>query len=154
MKYIIHNRLEYYSQTTIGELLIDGNRFCYTLEDTCRPEGIKVTGETAISYNIDEGYKVAIRPHPVYSNIELINNIFSNLIVEKTSINIQHSVLRTNAVISLYSTVNRQAYNNDVKYIIDDISDPQRYKRLKDLQYYFIKDKYSVLSTYIDISLY
>lgn len=33
---------------TIGHLLIDGEQFCYTLEDRVRPEGEKVYGETAI----------------------------------------------------------------------------------------------------------
>ncbi len=35
-------------RTTIGELLIDGDHFCYTLEDVVRPPGVKVPKETAI----------------------------------------------------------------------------------------------------------
>jgi hypothetical protein len=33
---------------TIGEMFIDGERKCYTLEDVVRPDGVKVYGETAI----------------------------------------------------------------------------------------------------------
>ena len=35
-------------KSTIGELLIDGVRECYTLEDVVRPDGEKVYGKTAI----------------------------------------------------------------------------------------------------------
>jgi hypothetical protein len=95
------------------------------------------------------GYKIAIRPHPVYSPLEFINEKFIDFEIEDSSIDIQHSILRTKAVISLYSTVNRQAYNNNVKYVIDDISDPEHYNQMRDLQYYFIKEKHSVLSDFI-----
>ena len=33
---------------TIGELFINGNHACYTLEDVVRPDGEKIHGETAI----------------------------------------------------------------------------------------------------------
>lgn len=41
---------------TIGELLIDGQRECFTLEDVVRPDGVKIPGETAIppgSYDVE-----------------------------------------------------------------------------------------------------
>lgn len=34
--------------TTSGKLYVDGDYFCYTLEDVVRGEGIKISGETAI----------------------------------------------------------------------------------------------------------
>jgi hypothetical protein len=40
---VMHNTHE-----TIGTLSIDGFHFCYTLEDTVREPGIKITGRTAI----------------------------------------------------------------------------------------------------------
>jgi len=41
-------RNEFTARTTIGELYINGVFFCYTLEDTIRPFGIKVDSETGI----------------------------------------------------------------------------------------------------------
>lgn len=41
-------RYKYTARTTIGKMYINGEYFCYTLEDTVRAEGIKVYGETAI----------------------------------------------------------------------------------------------------------
>ncbi len=35
---------------TVGDLLIDGEFFCNTMEDKVRPDGVKVYGETAIPY--------------------------------------------------------------------------------------------------------
>jgi hypothetical protein len=45
---ILINRTYYTAQATMGELFIDGQKFCYTLEDTARPHGIKVSGDTCI----------------------------------------------------------------------------------------------------------
>jgi hypothetical protein len=51
----------YTKQATLGKMYIDGEYFCYTLEDTVRPNGIKVKHHTAIP----EGtYKVTL----TYSN--------------------------------------------------------------------------------------
>jgi hypothetical protein len=47
--------------STIGELYVDGNFECYTLEDVVRNPGIKVPGETAIPYGT---YKVEITFSP------------------------------------------------------------------------------------------
>ncbi len=41
-------REEFYNDTTIGRLFIDGEFFCYTLEDAIRGFGIKVDGQTGI----------------------------------------------------------------------------------------------------------
>jgi hypothetical protein len=47
-KRITTYREEYYPDTTIGNTFVDGIYFSYSLEDTVRPEGIKVQGHTAI----------------------------------------------------------------------------------------------------------
>jgi len=47
MKLIVIRR-EFTEISTIGELLIDGEHFCFTLEDAARPE--KIYGKTAIPY--------------------------------------------------------------------------------------------------------
>lgn len=43
-------REEFTDKSTIGSLFIDGEFFCYTLEDKVREPGIKVYGETAIPF--------------------------------------------------------------------------------------------------------
>lgn len=44
---------------TIGKLYIDGKYFCDTLEDTVRPDGVKVYGKTAIPAGT---YKIELVP--------------------------------------------------------------------------------------------
>lgn len=41
-------RMTFTDKSTIGELRIDGDLACFTLEDTCRAKGIKISGKTAI----------------------------------------------------------------------------------------------------------
>jgi hypothetical protein len=41
-------RKEFSERSTIGDLLIDGEFFCYVLEDMVREDGVKVAGRTAI----------------------------------------------------------------------------------------------------------
>jgi hypothetical protein len=57
---IEHIRKWYSKDTTIGKLYVNGKFFCYTLEDTLRPFGIKVSGHTGIADN-EKGYRVGIR---------------------------------------------------------------------------------------------
>lgn len=71
MKYIRHDRLEYLSQTTMGNISIDNDFFCYTLEDTIRAKGIKVNGETGIPEHA-RGYRVGIRYSPNFNREMLI----------------------------------------------------------------------------------
>lgn len=41
-------RKEFTSQSTIGDFLIDGGWFCFSLEDKVREPGVKIPGKTAI----------------------------------------------------------------------------------------------------------
>jgi len=60
---LILNRKYFNEECTIGQLSVDGEYFCYTLEDVVRPTGLKVHGETAIP----EGeYEVTITVSPKF----------------------------------------------------------------------------------------
>lgn len=60
------------SEYTIGKLYIDGNYLCDTLEDTVRPEGVKIAGKTAIPAG---AYKVKKTMSPRFKKIlpEILN---------------------------------------------------------------------------------
>lgn len=42
------DRLIFTDNSTIGDFCMDGEKFCFVLEDTCRAPGVKIAGETAI----------------------------------------------------------------------------------------------------------
>ena len=96
-----------------------------------------------------QGNKVAIRPHPRFTNLDELNKYIgdSDIEVEKNSeISIEKSVLRTNNVVSKYSTVLFQAYSNGTTAVIDDISNPEFYKKLDELKFAMLNLEHKLLS--------
>jgi hypothetical protein len=51
------------AKSTIGEMSIDGDYFCFTLEDVVRPPGVKVQDQTAIP---PSRYRVTIEHSPAF----------------------------------------------------------------------------------------
>ena len=51
---------------TLGELHLNGSRFCYTLEDLVRAEGVKIKGKTAIPAGL---YRVKLTMSPKFGRI-------------------------------------------------------------------------------------
>lgn len=85
---------------------------------------------------IAQSKKVAIRPHPRYSDNAKIKQKFGFVEIEEyCDISIEESILRTKNVISRYSTVLTQALYNGVNVIIDDYTEPRQYEKLKKLEY-------------------
>ena len=86
LRRIVHSRDNYYAQTTIGEISIEAKHFCYTLEDTVRPYGIKVTGETAIPQNT-LGYNVSIRHSNKFNRpVLVLSNHYDKITIEKDGV--------------------------------------------------------------------
>jgi hypothetical protein len=97
------------------------------------------------------GYKVAIRPHPRYTNLNEIRNYAPELEIEDNNIiTIEQSLMRTNNAISVYSTVLNQAYNNGIGIVIDDISDKEKYEKLEERQYIMINKPHKLLSSLLE----
>lgn len=93
------------------------------------------------------GAVVAVRPHPLYSDMETVRRLFSGFEIEmNTEIGIETSILRTRHVIGLYSTVLYQAYINHVPVMIDDLTAPERFTQLKSLRYIMLDKPHGLLS--------
>lgn len=97
-----------------------------------------------------KGFNIAIRPHPRYTDLKLVQTIFKEFEIENFyEISIEASILRTKRAIALYSTVLNQAFENGVVIVIDDITNQQRYSKLLELQYFILSKKHLLLSQLI-----
>ena len=95
------------------------------------------------------GDRVAVRPHPRYTNLDELKALINDVHIEIESckeITIENSILRTKNVISLYSTVLLQAYINGVNIVIDDISNKDDYLKLVNLKYVMLNAEHKLLS--------
>lgn len=93
------------------------------------------------------GKRISIRPHPRYSNMDLVKKIFAFANVEDTKkISIEQSLLQSGAAISLYSTVLNQALCNSIPVIIDDMSNPVNFNKLRELGYICLYKEHELLS--------
>lgn len=115
-----------------------------------RGEVLRTIAQTMDSLRI-KGWKVAIRPHPRYTNIDEIKEIAPNIEIEDTaSFDIAKSLSRTTYAVSVYSTVLNQASCNNIGVVIDDISNPERFYKLKELEYIMLSKPHILLSNILE----
>ena len=82
--------------------------------------------------------------------MEEAKRVFGNIDIEDTrKIEIEKSILRTENVISLYSTVLNQAIHNNISIVIDDITNRGKYLRLKEMQFICLNKEHKLLSDII-----
>lgn len=94
-----------------------------------------------------QGNRVGVRPHPRYTNMEEAKKAFSNIDIEDTrEVEIEKSILRTENVISLYSTVLNQAIHNNISIVVDDVTNREKYLRLKEMGFICLSKKHKLLS--------
>ena len=95
----------------------------------------------------NKGMKISVRPHPRYSNNKYVKEIFHDMNIEMPrEVDIKLSVLRTKHAVSLYSVVLQQAYENNVKVVIDDVTDSKKYLKIKELEYSLLETEHQLLS--------
>lgn len=96
----------------------------------------------------DLGYKCKVRPHPRRSNYNKIHDSFKNIYIEDIrKVNLEKSLNNTEYVIGLNSTVLLEAYYGGKKVVIDDISEPERYKNLSKRKYIMLQKEHILLSS-------
>lgn len=123
--------------------------FTYYLQDE-NDRDLEIIMENLLRLN-RQNCRVAIRPHPRFSNVKHIREkICGKLEVEDTKlITIHKSLARTKNAISLCSTVLNQAYYNGINIVIDDVTKPNEYEKLKKLEYIMTYKEHSLLSSYL-----
>ena len=102
---------------------------------------------TALDRLVEKGNVCEVRPHPRWSNMETVKKVFEGISIQDTSkVNIDQSILQTKNAVSLYSTVLLQSFYNDVNVVIDDISNPNKFKKLEGYQYIMLNKPHKLLS--------
>ncbi|MEG2556527.1 MAG: hypothetical protein RSA53_10620 [Odoribacter sp.] len=97
-----------------------------------------------------QGYKVKVRPHPRYCNLESIKKYFRNEWIESLDVCIEESVANTEAVIGVYSTVMLQSYLCGRKIVLDDVNYKTQIERLTSVDYILLNKSVEVLSSYLN----
>ena len=98
------------------------------------------------------GNRVAIRPHPRYTDLNELRKLCNKINIQDTDLlSIEQSIMQTKNVISLYSTVLNQAYHNGIDIVLDDVSDINKYKKLEKLEYVMMSVEHKLLSKCIEL---
>ena len=124
--------------------------FTYYLQDQ-KEDKLKVIVDR-LKQIVESGKTVAIRPHPRFTDLNSLKGCLGDVDIEIENckdMSIENSILRTNNVISVYSTVLQQGYYNGVNVVIDDVSDPQRFEQLVEYRYLMLKSEHKLLSNIV-----
>lgn len=98
-----------------------------------------------------QGNRVGVRPHPRYTDMEEAKRVFSDIDIEDTrKVEIEKSILRTKNVVSLYSTVLNQAIHNNIAIVVDDVTNREKYLRLKEMKFICLNKEHQLLSDIIN----
>lgn len=130
---------------------VNGKKYDYIYYLGNEPQNELNIIKTCLELLQKKGFKVAVRPHPRYSDITKVRQTFSFIDIEDTKKNtIEDSLMSTKNAISLYSTVLTQAYYGKINIIIDDVSSPKRYKKLEELNYTMFSASHKLFSSLLD----
>lgn len=92
-------------------------------------------------------YHVIVRPHPRWRESKLLRQCFENFQIEDSATHPFHASLsEADGVISGFSTVLFQAHLLGKKVIIDDLSDPLLFARLKELDFLPLRRPHVLMS--------
>lgn len=99
---------------------------------------------------VPEGINLKFRPHPRYSNLSLLEELVPAAEIEyPTQVGILESLASAGYVVSESSTVSTQAYFSGIPVIMDDVTDRELFRKLKERRYMMANDGIQRLSNYI-----
>lgn len=90
----------------------------------------------SLSFAELEGERVKFRPHPLYSDVNLLRKyVKASNIENPKEVTLEQSIANTDIVIGYYSTVLYQAYLAGKKVLLDDVTFKEGYMKLKEHDY-------------------
>ena len=97
----------------------------------------------------EKNINIKFRAHPRIPGLNNIINILGEDNMEKTDIGITESISNTEYVVGLSTTVIEEAFYGGKKIILDDITDEEMFKNLKDRKYLMLKKEHILFSDYL-----
>lgn len=119
-------------------------KFVYYLANESS-EDLKNIAEAGRRLALARGIDFTVRPHPRYSDENLVRLHFRSDEVER-GLSLNESLKQANLVCSVYSTVLFEAHLLSKTIVIDDVTSPRKFEALKSLGYVMISKKHSLLS--------
>lgn len=97
-----------------------------------------------------QGKLCKVRPHPRRSNYEAINRYFDGFYIEDTHVkSVDESIEESKYIVALISTVLVEAYYGGKEVVIDDISEPERFKSMRKRKYILFSKPHKLFSEII-----
>jgi serine/threonine protein kinase len=93
-----------------------------------------------------KGKIVRIRLHPSQLQENKLKDLVPKEMFDNNTVNIMQSIANTRFAVSRYSTVLYQAYSKGKSVVIDDVSNSQEFKLLKQLDYIMMGKEHKLLS--------
>ena len=99
-----------------------------------------------------EGKTVKFRPHPRYSDLELLRKYVSEEEIEKPQeVGILESVANMGCAVGSFTTVMVQAYLSGKQVMMDDVAEKKEYEQLRSLNYILSGDGFDRLSDHQEL---
>ena len=102
---------------------------------------------------VKRGRRCKVRPHPRWSDMQQINDVFSGSGVDieiPREVSVADSINSSSYVAGTFSSVLTEAYYSGRSVVIDDISDSKLTEELKKRKYFLIEKDYTPLSELVD----
>lgn len=117
----------------------------YYLAENTEPEMDKISKE--MEKLKQKGFSIKYRPHPTYTDLAMLRKyVCEDEIEYPKKVDILESISNMKCAVGTYSTVLLQAFCAGKETLIDDVSNPQAYERLKKVGYIMLEHANGLLS--------
>lgn len=121
----------------------------YYFSDETREEAMKI--HEIFSRFENHGLRTKVRPHPRFSNIDMLKEVFADIEIEDVEkYPLSESISQSLYIVGLNTTVLSQGYFSNKSIVIDDVSAVEKYNELDQRGYIMIKRSHMLLSELCD----
>lgn len=97
----------------------------------------------------NQGLMCKLRPHPRFTDKNMLNDIFSNYLIEDSSWSLETSMECSKYIAAYNSTVLTEAYYSGKDIVIDDYVDPSKFQNMKERHYIMLSRPHILMTELI-----